>query len=133
MPEYFTRAEAEALLPRLEPALLEIQRVRAELVEALARYETLQAKMQGNGHGHQAEVQSLRSRLANLRSEIETGVRQVQELGALIKDPAVGLIDFPSFRGDRAVYLCWRLGEGDRIRWWHEIDVGFAGRQPLDD
>jgi hypothetical protein len=24
----------------------------------------------------------------------------------------------------------WRLGEGE-IAWWHEIDGGFAGRQPL--
>jgi hypothetical protein len=31
----------------------------------------------------------------------------------------------------RVVYLCWKLGE-ENIGWWHELDIGFAGRQPLD-
>jgi hypothetical protein len=47
-----------------------------------------------------------------------------------VKDPATGLIDFRSLRGGREVYLCWRLGEGE-IAWWHELDAGFQGRQPL--
>jgi hypothetical protein len=29
------------------------------------------------------------------------------------------------------VLLCWQLGEGDRIEWWHEVEDGFTGRQPL--
>jgi hypothetical protein len=133
MAEYFTRAEAEALLPTLEPLLREIQSLRSDLVEALERFETLQAKMQGNGHGHQAELQTLRTRLGEVRSQLEASIRQVQETGAQIKDPAVGLIDFPALYEDRVVFLCWRLDEGDRIRRWHEIDAGFAGRQPLED
>ena len=32
---------------------------------------------------------------------------------------------------DRLVFLCWRLGE-DRITHWHEVNAGFAGRQPID-
>ena len=41
-----------------------------------------------------------------------------------------GLVDFPSLREGREVYLCWREGE-DQIDFWHEVDAGFAGRQPL--
>ena len=48
-----------------------------------------------------------------------------------LKDPRTGLVDFRSVRDGRVVYLCWRLGE-DRIRYWHDLDAGFAGRQPLD-
>jgi len=41
-----------------------------------------------------------------------------------------GLIDFRAEMDGREVYLCWKLGE-ERIDWWHELDAGFAGRQPL--
>jgi hypothetical protein len=43
---------------------------------------------------------------------------------------STGLVDFRTMRDGRAVYLCWRLGE-DAIRYWHELDAGFAGRRPL--
>jgi len=33
---------------------------------------------------------------------------------------------------DGVVYLiCWRLGEGDRIAWWHTLEGGFPARRPL--
>jgi hypothetical protein len=56
---------------------------------------------------------------------------EIHELGAELKDYQRGLIDFPSMRGDRLVLLCWQLGEGDEIGWWHEPETGFAGRQRL--
>ena len=40
-----------------------------------------------------------------------------------------GLVDFRAMRDGRAVYLCWRREE--RIDFWHELDAGYAGRQPL--
>ena len=55
----------------------------------------------------------------------------LHELGIELKDYTRGLIDFPSLRSDRVVYLCWQIGDGDEIGWWHETDAGFAGRQPL--
>jgi hypothetical protein len=55
----------------------------------------------------------------------------LHEIGVELKDHTSGLIDFPSMRGDRIVLLCWRLGEGEEIEWWHESDAGFAGRQRL--
>ncbi len=63
-----------------------------------------------------------------------TLVERAQELEALgiqIKDYGRGLIDFPSLRDGRVVLLCWQLGEGDQIEWWHETEAGFAGRQPI--
>ena len=48
-----------------------------------------------------------------------------------LKDIEQGLIDFRTEREGREVYLCWKLGEPD-IRWWHELDAGFAGRRPLE-
>jgi hypothetical protein len=52
------------------------------------------------------------------------------DMGVLIKDINTGLLDFPSIRDDHEVYLCWLYGE-ERIAFWHEIDAGFAGREPI--
>lgn len=59
-------------------------------------------------------------------------VRLLHTCGVLIKDPKIGLLDFPARRAGRTVFLCWKVGE-DRIDHWHEVDAGFAGRQPLDE
>ncbi len=58
-------------------------------------------------------------------------VGRLDELGVQLKDYARGLVDFPSMRDGRVVLLCWQSGEGDQIEWWHDVEAGFAGRQPL--
>jgi hypothetical protein len=65
-----------------------------------------------------------------LAKEIESFRRELADLGIEMKDPGIGLIDFPSTMGSRPVYLCWRLGETE-VGFWHEIHAGYAGRQPL--
>ena len=54
----------------------------------------------------------------------------IQELGCELKDLDQGLIDFPSYRDGKLVYLCWKRGE-PRVEFWHDIEAGFAGRQRL--
>ncbi len=132
-PRFFTRAKAEALLPRVEPLLRELQSLGQGLAAALDEYAGLQEKMRGNGHAHYAQYQALRERIAELRSQLEARLRELLALGILVKDIESGLIDFPALRDGHPVYLCWRLGEGERIGWWHEIEAGFAGRQPLEE
>lgn len=101
----FTRSGAEALLPRAEPLVQDLQR-RA------AAYR--------------------RNPSEPVAQEIHALVHEIGHLGIEVKDPETGLIDFRSMRDGREVYLCWRLGEGPRIRYWHELDAGFPGRRALD-
>ena len=54
----------------------------------------------------------------------------ISERGILVKGIEPGLVDFPSLKDGREVYLCWREGEA-QIDFWHEVDTGFPGRQPL--
>ncbi len=68
----------------------------------------------------------------DLSRRIAAHAREVAESGAIVKDLDMGLLDFPHLRDGREVYLCWRLGE-ERISWWHEVDAGLSGRQPLDE
>ncbi len=65
-----------------------------------------------------------------LGNELNAELVRLHELGVELKDPAIGLIDFRSLREGRIIYLCWRLGE-PTIAYWHDLDTGFAGRQPL--
>jgi hypothetical protein len=65
-----------------------------------------------------------------LARELDGYQRELEELGIQLKDRRLGLVDFPSEIGGRAVLLCWRLGEPE-VQYWHEVDAGYAGRQPL--
>jgi hypothetical protein len=102
----FARDDAERLLPRVIPYLEDLQRRK----QAYDRRPT-----------------------APLAQEIRGLVRAVAEMGVLVKGLDDGLIDFPSVRRGREIYLCWKLGEGERISWWHEVEAGFAGRRPISE
>jgi len=55
---------------------------------------------------------------------------EINGLGIFVRDPEAGLIDFPAQREGEEIFLCFRLGE-DAVAWWHPVDTGFSGRQPL--
>lgn len=131
MPRYFTLEEATALLPEVTPILQEIVALRERLAGIEQGLVGLHWKARTNGHvtpeGSFGEGESARS---ELRAQISARIARLTELGIELKDPATGLIDFPTMREGRVVYLCWRLGES-AIEYWHDLDAGFAGRQPL--
>lgn len=121
----FTVSEANALLPEIAPKLQSIRRlyVTIESLRADARAAAGASNFGGGMEGGTGYVNTLYN-VGKLTTEL-------YELGVELKDHTIGLIDFPSMRGDRIVLLCWQLGEGDCVEWWHETDTGFAGRQPL--
>lgn len=121
----FSLEEANNLLVDVIPKLKQIKSLyeRVDSLRPEAR-SAAEASSRGGGMvGGTAYVDTL-YRIGKLTTEI-------YEVGIEIKDPTEGLIDFPSMRGERVVYLCWKLGEEHDIRWWHEIEAGFAGRKPL--
>ncbi len=128
-PLLFTEAEANALLPEIVPLLMEMRARKVELDTCLAALESLTPAMRLNGHA--ADARELEARIHDLSTELAAGVDHLNDQGIEIKSLDHGLIDFPSRRGNRVVYLCWRLGEGPTIGYWHEVDAGFAGRRKL--
>lgn len=130
MPRIFTLEEASAQLPRLREILLEMQEKKPALDALREELAKLGHTASGNGHlvgkeaaGKRKQADALVDRLNELMSEIT-------EIGCEIKGVEQGLIDFRAERDGRIVYLCWRLGE-DEIGFWHELDHGYAGREPL--
>jgi hypothetical protein len=121
----FTVDEANDALPEIVPRLKKIKKLYAQIGELKGSAKAAaEASNHGGGMiGGSDYVEALYN-VGKLTTELH-------EEGVQLKDYSRGLIDFPSLRDDRVVLLCWKLGEPERIEWWHEIEAGFAGRQPL--
>ena len=122
----FSIEEANALIPTVRGILLNIQRIHRGVLsyQEKAKHAAEGSEQGGGGMIDGPQYVSLLLDLFSSAGELET-------LGIQLKDQSRGLIDFPSLRDGRVVLLCWHLGEGDQIEWWHDVESGFAGRQPL--
>jgi hypothetical protein len=127
----YTLAEAEAMLPQIRDELLSMQASKREVDDVRSYLEHAVSTTGGNGHVRDENTLAEKRRRAEaLVEDINARLRLINDWGIELKGLDEGLIDFPSDREGRVVYLCWRLGE-DAIAWWHEIDEGFAGRRRL--
>ncbi len=125
----FTLDEALELLPTVRQLINEIQETKRELDAASAELDRLLGLTGGNGH-LAADVASTRDGVRSAGGRLEALIGELDGIGVQLKGIEDGLVDFPSERDGRVVLLCWRSGE-ETIGWWHEIESGFAGRQPL--
>jgi len=128
---YFTPEEANAALADVRPLVEQMVAHRRAHTGALEAQEELEGRIRGNGGG--IPPAQLADAAAVVEREARALARAIDEIvqhGVEVKDIDEGLIDFPALRGAETVLLCWRLGE-DRIRYWHTVEEGFAGRQPL--
>ncbi|CAN5516994.1 MAG: DUF2203 domain-containing protein [Pyrinomonadaceae bacterium] len=121
----FTITEANEILPGVSADLTTIQKLYAklELYRDSARAAAGKSEAGGGMRGGSNYVKAL--------YEIGKMTTALNDLGVQLKDYSKGLIDFPCMREGRVVLLCWQLGEGEKIKWWHELETGFGGRQLL--
>jgi len=122
----FSLAEAEALLPTLRSLLGEIGEAWDHVRQLNPEVQKARDSSAFDGFS-KAGVEYVES-----VSHLMLLIHQIKDLGVLLKDAEKGLCDFPYMRQGRIVYLCWQLGE-DSIGYWHDIEAGFAGREPLDE
>jgi hypothetical protein len=130
MSRLFTFDEASALIPQLESILTKLQEKKRALDRLNDEIGGLRGRASGNGHLLAKDMAEKRSEADELSKEMNTLLERITSLGCELKGIDEGLIDFPHQRDGRVVYLCWKLGE-ERIEWWHDVDTGFTGRQPL--
>jgi hypothetical protein len=126
----FTVDEVNALIPVLRDGVEFMQERARELDGLNADIARAVDTSHGNGHSGAARLNQLRRRAMEVAGAIERKIADIRAIGGEVKGIEQGLVDFPSLREGRIVYLCWRLGE-DEVAWWHEVDAGFAGRQRL--
>jgi hypothetical protein len=122
----FTLAEAQALLPTLRTLLAEVGEAWNHVRELNPEVQKARDAAPYDGFT-KAGVEYVEA-----VSHLILLIHQIKDMGVLLKDADKGLCDFPYMRQGRVVYLCWQLGE-ERIEFWHDIETGFAGREPLDE
>ena len=111
-----------------------VRRIAEDIVRQYARWQERVRLFETATTQHpdgRDEAAALQREVQALASEIDGYVAELAELGVEFKDYERGLLDFPGERDGRPVYLCWQLGE-PAVRFWHELDAGFPGRQPID-
>ncbi|MDT7541529.1 MAG: hypothetical protein QOE33_1433 [Acidobacteriota bacterium] len=123
----FSVDEANALLPTVQRIVARIARAHERVASSSASAKSVAEDAHASGGGFMPEGASY---VRALTSVVE-GATEIEALGVQLKDYERGLIDFPTMRDGRVVLLCWQLGEGDEIEWWHDLETGYAGRQPL--
>ncbi len=123
-PKLFTVEEANALLPELKEFLELVATHRDSMREKAPHMEPIIASSLSNGGGKIGSEYGIEA--YRLYADIE----KVRETGVVLKDLDMGLLDYPHERDGRVVFLCWHPPE-ERVEYWHEIDAGYAGRQPI--
>jgi hypothetical protein len=123
-PKLFTVEEANSLLPRLRELLADVSLHRDALHERASHLEPILRAAGANGGGRVGSEYGVEA------YKLYLAIERIRELGVVLKDLDVGLLDFPHQREGRVVFLCWHPPE-ERIGYWHEIEAGYAGRQPL--
>jgi hypothetical protein len=117
----FSLAEANSTLPLVK-----------RIVGDIVRTHGLVLKYQGEleRSSTSKDPSATQSRLDDAVNHLEDYVDELTDVGCELKDYQIGLIDFVGRHQKRDVYLCWKLGE-ERIGHWHEMNAGYAGRQPI--
>ena len=131
-PRRFSLEEASGLLPRLTEILPRMQEAKLQHDRLQETVQEFQRKMASNGHLLEGQLNQARQEMASAAARVNDLIAEVHALGCEVKDVDLGLVDFRSEMDGREVYLCWKLGEA-AVGWWHELDAGFAGRQPLPE
>ena len=105
MPIFFTPKQANEFLPQVK--------------EAVER--SIAIKKEADALKDDAEMADAMERLGR-------EIQKLEELGCVLKDLNIGLLDFPAVRLGKRVWLCWKLGE-ENVAFWHELHEGYAGRK----
>lgn len=127
----FTIEQANAVLPLVRAIATDLAHLSREVIDRRERLTVLLAgRERGPRDLYGEELAHVEEELEKDSQRLQEYIEELRALGVEPKNGPEGLIDFPSVMDGRVVYLCWKLGEPE-VMHWHDIDAGFAGRQPL--
>jgi hypothetical protein len=128
MARYYGLDDATQRLTEVRP-ILEALRDDARRLRR-ARDELLGLRRSNGAPGAAAAAEQHEHAVVAIAERMRNSVAQLEAWNVELRDIETGLIDFPALANGRPIWLCWRFGE-DGIGWWHDVNVGFAGRRPL--
>ena len=130
--KWFSLERANALIPKLSPLVDELLLQRRELaIKLLESDPALHGARATATHLARPRAPFGAPRFSDLKSEIVRLIHRIESFGCIVKDIDLGLLDFPSRRGDTEIFLCWKAGEPE-VAFWHAGDEGFQQRRPID-
>jgi len=109
LPIFYTPKHAEDVLPEVRAIVQQVMEIKSDTDGAKDDVEMTEAM-----------------------NRLENEVRKFEELGCVLRDMSLGLVDFPAVRLGERVWLCWRVGE-DHVSFWHSRHEGYAGRKPVEE
>lgn len=128
MERYFTLEEANHALALVSPIVSDIV---AKMNQAKRIHEEVKTERERELISEVELLMKLRT-AEKLLNEVEYHMKELESVGAMLKDLTLGLVDFPCLHDARVVYLCWMLGE-KTVNAWHETDRGYTERKPVDE
>ena len=126
MDNYFTIKSANEMLPII---IKKFQKIKQEKNEVEKMEQKLQMNLSGTSNLN--DYVTLKQNLNASVTRFYTSIEELEKTGVVLKGLEEGLLDFPSKKFDDEIWLCWKEGETE-IKFWHEKDVGFNGRKPID-
>ena len=126
MDNYFTIKSANDMLPTI---IKKFQKIKQEKNEVEKMEQKLQVNLSGTSNLN--DYVTLKQNLNASVTRFYTSIEELEKTGVVLKGLEEGLLDFPSKKFDDEIWLCWKEGETE-IKFWHEKDVGFNGRKPID-
>lgn len=127
----FTVEEANAMLPLVRAITGDIVRLASDLLERRQRIDHLTIGRDPEERDpYSDEVAEVQRELEKDEQRLHEYADELLALGVELKSAPTGLVDFPCIMDGRIVYLCWQFDEPELL-YWHELDAGFTGRQPL--
>mgnify|MGYP001279099379 FL=1 len=126
MDNYFTIKSANEMLPTI---IEKFQKIKQEKNEVEKMEQKLQVNLSGTSNLD--DYVTLKQNLNASVTRFYISIEELEKTGVVLKGLEEGLLDFPSKKFDDEIWLCWKEGETE-IKFWHEKDVGFNGRKPID-
>ena len=127
--KYLTIEGAQKQIPKIRKSLLKLHNLK-KAIDAI-----LSVRLDPNEIGYEEFIETntkLNKEYHKISYEFYKEVEKLEKTGCVLKDLEQGLVDFYCKFEKRDIFLCWKLGE-DKVKAWHEIDSGFAGRKPIID
>jgi hypothetical protein len=124
MTKYFTPEAANQALPLVRALVVEIMQAREAIIKAQPELWPVLEKSIGNGGSKKA------GELLHEFRRVENGMQGLHDMGCVLKDMSIGLVDFPTLRDGREALLCWKYDEPE-VLFWHDLQSGYSGRKRL--
>ncbi|CAN5896693.1 DUF2203 domain-containing protein [soil metagenome] len=126
--QLFTVEQANRTLPLVRKIVEDVVREHRRWQEAIVELDLVSDGVHADLPD--PRVAALERRIQKMARDIDSFQAELEALGIQLKDRRIGLVDFPSEQDGHPMLLCWQLGE-PTVQFWHDLDSGYAGRQPL--